>query len=35
MLWTKILAVIVVLALLGGLLYLGSRIPPNDSGSDG
>ena len=35
MLWPKILGVLIVLALLGGLLYLGSRIPPNDSGSDG
>jgi hypothetical protein len=35
MLWTKILAILFVLGLVGGLLYLGSRIPPNDSGSDG
>lgn len=35
MLWAKILGVVIVLALLAGLLYLGSRIPPNDSGSDG
>jgi hypothetical protein len=35
MLWAKILGVVIVLALLGGLLYLGGRIPPNDSGSDG
>jgi hypothetical protein len=33
--WAKILGVLFVLALLGSLLYLGSRIPPNDSGSDG
>jgi len=35
MLWTRILAALFVLGLLAGLLYLGSRIPPNDSGSDG
>lgn len=36
MLWPKLLAVLVVLVLFGGLLYLGSRIPPNDSsGNDG
>ncbi len=35
MLWAKILGVVIALALFGGLLYLGGRIPPNDSGSDG
>jgi hypothetical protein len=35
MLWPKILALIVVVVLVGGLMYLGSKIPPNDRGSDG
>ncbi len=35
MLWAKILGVVLVFARLGGLIYLGARIPPNDSGSDG
>lgn len=35
MLWTKILAITIVLSLVGGLLHLGSKIPPNDRGSDG
>jgi hypothetical protein len=35
MLWAKILGALVVIGLLAGLLYLGGRIPPNDSGSDG
>jgi hypothetical protein len=33
--WQKILAVLFVLALVGGLVHLGSRIPPNDSGPEG
>lgn len=35
MIWTKILAITIVFGLLGGLLHLGSKIPPKDSGSDG
>ena len=31
MLWPKLLALFAVLILVGGLLYLGSKIPPNDS----
>lgn len=34
MLWPKILGILIVLALVGGLLYLGGRIPPNDSSGD-
>ena len=33
--WVKLIAIVAVLALLGGLIYLGVKIPPNDSGSDG
>ena len=32
---TKILAVLIVLGLVGGLLHLGSKIEPNDRGNDG
>lgn len=35
MIWTKILAITFVFGLLGGLLHLGSKIPPNDRGGDG
>jgi hypothetical protein len=35
MLLTKILAIALVVALVGGLLYLGSKIPPNNSSGDG
>ncbi len=35
MLWPKILALFAVVVLVGGLMYLGSKIPPNDRGSDG
>lgn len=31
----KLLAIVVVVALLGGLLYLGSRIPPSGNSGDG
>jgi hypothetical protein len=31
----RILAIVIVLLFLGGLFYLGSKIPPNDSGSGG
>lgn len=31
----KIVAILIVLVLAGALAYLGSRIPPNDSGGDG
>jgi hypothetical protein len=34
MIWPKILALVVVLALLGGLIYLGGKIPPNNSSGD-
>ena len=30
-LWPKLLALFVVVILVGGLLYLGGKIPPNDS----
>jgi len=30
----KLLAIVAVLALVGGLFYLGSRIPPNNSGGN-
>ena len=35
MLWPKLLALIVVLVLVGGLMYLGGKIPPNEGGGDG
>ncbi len=35
MLWPKLLALLVVAVLAAGLFYLGNKIPPNDSGSDG
>ena len=35
MIWTKILAISLVLGLIGGLVHLGSKIPPNDRGADG
>jgi len=35
MLWPKLLALIVVVLLVGGLFYLGNKIPPNDRGGDG
>jgi hypothetical protein len=31
---TKIIAVIVVILLIGGLARLGSKIPPNDASGD-
>jgi len=35
MILAKILAIVVVVGLLGGLLYLGSRIPPSNNSGDG
>lgn len=35
MIWTKILALTLVVSLVGGLLHLGSKIPPNDRGGEG
>lgn len=35
MLWPKLLALAVVILLVGGLMYLGGQIPPNDRGGDG
>jgi hypothetical protein len=31
MLWPKLLALAVVILLVGGLMYLGGKIPPNDN----
>jgi hypothetical protein len=35
MLWPKLLALLVVVLLVGGLMYLGGKIPPNDRSGDG
>jgi len=35
MLWPKILALVIVVVLAGGLAYLGGKIPPNNSGDGG
>jgi hypothetical protein len=35
MLWPKLIALTRRLLLVGGLLYLGGKIPPNDRGGDG
>lgn len=33
--WPRIVALLVVVLFVGGLIYLGSRIPPNEGGGDG
>jgi hypothetical protein len=35
MIWPKLLALVVVVLLVGGLMYLGGKIPPNDSNGGG